>query len=86
MNKLRRLIRWFIPMGWAIKDIQRYRDVIQAVGVLTYQGMEVSIYKLKPTPFKGVFLAYSKDEYNREINFKIERLRQEITWLKGELK
>lgn len=86
MSKLRRLIRWFIPTGLTVNQLRHYREEYRAAGVLNWGKHELQIYKLKPTYWEGVFLAYSIEEYNKEINCEINSLKYQIKQLEDKLK
>lgn len=92
MSKLRRLIRWFIPIGYAVRLI-RYNEYgrFNIKGSLFYsrdntKDVEIPLYSAFETPFDGVFLVYSKANYNTSINRKIDDLKKEIEGLEGCLK
>lgn len=87
MNIITRLIRWITPTGWTVRQLQQYRDEFRASGVLTLNdSVELQIHKLKPTYHDGIFLAYSVDEYNKEINYEINDLKYQIERLESKLK
>ena len=87
MNLVKRLIRWITPTGWTIRQLQYYRDEFRASGVLNWgHDEELQIYKLKPTYWHGVFLAYSKDEYNKEVHYAINDLKYQIKQLEDKLR
>ena len=91
MNKLRRLIRWFIPVGLAVRLIRKCEFGRCGIeGSLFYsrngRPIEIPLYSAYETPFYGVFLVYSKERHNKEINWKIEDLNEEIEKLEGRLK
>lgn len=84
---IKRLIRWITPTGWTVRQLQQYRDEFRASGVLTLNdSVELQIHKLKPTYHDGIFLAYSVDEYNKEINYEINDLKYQIERLERKLK
>lgn len=87
MNIITRLIRWITPTGWTLRQLMYYRDEFRASGVLTINNsVELQIHKLKPTYHDGIFLAYSVDEYNKEINYAINDLKYQIEQLENKLK
>lgn len=79
MNKLRRLIRWFIPLGYAVKTIRKYGTTYSASGEVN----DIPISNLWVTPYEGVFLVYSKEAHDKELMRKIELLQREIKGLEG---
>lgn len=81
MNKILRLIRWFIPIGIMIKSITRRGS--NGRGKLVWDEREIPLHRIWYTPFKGVFLVYSETEYKKEINCKIHELKKEIEGLEG---
>ena len=85
--KIRRLILWFTPTGWTVRRLQQYREEFRASGVLNWcNNEELQIHRLKPTYWDGVFLAYSVDEYNKEINHEINDLKYQIEQLEKKLR
>lgn len=87
MYKIRRFILWLTPTGWTVKKLQQYRDEFRASGVLTLNdSVELQIHNLKPTYHDGIFLAFSVDEYNKEINYEINDLKHQIEKLESKLR
>lgn len=86
MNIITRLIRWITPTGWTLRQLRYYRNEVRASGVLTLARSEIQIHKLKPTCYNGIYLAYSVDEYNKEINYAINELKYQIEQLVNKLK
>lgn len=87
MYKIRRFILWLTPTGWTVRRLQQYSDEFRACGVLTKNnGGELQIHKLKPTYHDGIFLAYSVDEYNKEVNHEINDLKYQIRKLEEKLR
>lgn len=86
MNIITRSIRWITPTGWTLRQLRNYRNEVRASGVLTIGKCEIQIHELKPTCYNGVFLAYSVDEYNKEINYAINDLKFQIEQLVSKLR
>ena len=86
MNIITRLIRWVIPTGLTVNQLRHDREEYRATGVLNLGRKELQIYKLKPTYWDGVFLAYSIEEYNKQINCEINSLKYQIKQLEDKLK
>ena len=84
MNKLRRLIRWFIPVGYAVKMIRRANS--HGCGKMVWSRGAVDLHSIWYTPFNGVYLVFSKTDYNRQINHAIDKLKKDIECLEGKLK
>ena len=86
MNIITRLIRWITPTGWTLRKLQYYKNEVRASGVLTLGKWEIQIHKLLPTCYDGIYLAYSVDEYNEEINKSINYLKYRIKELEKKLR
>ena len=86
--RIRNLIRWFIPLGYAVRLIRKYEygRVNLKNSLINYKGVEIPLYSAYETPFYGVYLVYSKENYNKSINKKINDLRKDIEGLEGCLK
>lgn len=86
MNKLRRLIRWFFPLGYAIHLIKKNDSRYYMEGVLSGYGETIEVNNLWYTPFDGVYIVYSKKAHKERINKKIERLNKQINQLEKDLR
>ena len=77
--KLKNLIRWFIPFGYAVNVIKKYNTKYSASGKVN----DIPISNMWVTPYHGVFLVYSKEVHDKGIMRKIELLQKEIKSLEG---
>lgn len=77
--KLKNLIRWFIPFGYAVNVIKKYSTKYSASGKVN----NIPISNMWMTPYHGVFLVYSKEVRDKEIMRQIGRLQKEIDGLEG---
>lgn len=82
MTKIRRLIRWFLPLGYAVRLVKKYNTKYYASGEVN----NIPICSMWETPYDGIFLVYSKEVRNRNIEHKIKQLQKEIDGLGGCLK
>lgn len=83
MNKIRRLIRWFIPFGYAFKKIKKYSC---GRGELKYYKGVIPIQTIYETPHNGFYIVYSQEEYNNEIQREITKLECTIKNLRSLIK
>lgn len=77
--KLKYLIRWFIPFGYAVKTIKKYGTNYSASGKVN----NIPISNMWMTPYHGVYLVFSKEVHDKEIMHQIGRLQKEIDGLEG---
>lgn len=77
--KLKNLIRWVIPFGYAVNMIKKYNTNYSASGKVN----DIPISNMWMTPYHGVFLVYSKEVHDKEIMRQIGQLQKEIDGLEG---
>lgn len=77
--KLKNIIRWFIPFGYAVKIIKKHNTNYSASGKVN----DIPISNIWMTPYHGVFLVYSKEVHDKGIMRQIEQLQKEIDGLEG---
>ena len=84
--RIRKLIRWFIPIGYTIRLIKKYEARYYMKGVLSGYNQTIEVNSLWHTPFDGIYIVYSEKAHKEHINKKIERLNKKINQLERDLK